>query len=84
MKPENKQFLDELRPLHDLYVKAQYIKHFDGATRQRLLDVIREEFQPGYLADLWCSSCVADMLVFAFTQYDKQPKEILKPKKERK
>ena len=79
MKPENKQFLDDNRHHYDIYVRAQYIQHFDSATRQRMLDVIHEEFNPGYIGTLWCQSCIADMLKYCYVQYDKwiaaQPKE---------
>lgn len=71
MRPENKKFLDDNRHHYDLLVKAQVVKHLDMATRTNLLKVIHEEFNPAYLGQLWCQSCVADMISFAYTQYDK-------------
>jgi hypothetical protein len=69
--PESIAFLDANRYHYDLLVRAQYLKHLDGATRQGILNVIRKEFDPSYLSDLWCSTCVATMITFAYVQYDK-------------
>lgn len=71
MKPENRKFLDENRHHYDTYVKAQYIKQFDGATKNTLLRIIHEEFNPGYPDPVYCQVCVAEMLVHCYTQYDK-------------
>lgn len=71
MNEESIKFLDANRHHYDLLVRAQYLKHLDGATRQGILNVIRTEFNPGYLADLWCATCVATMITFAYVQYDK-------------
>lgn len=70
MNPENKKFLDDNRHHYEGFVKAQYLSHFDNATRDRLLQVVQQEFAPGYQANLWCSSCVADLLKFAYQRYD--------------
>lgn len=79
MKNENKAFLDANRHHYNLLVNAGIVKHLDGATREGLLRIIREEFAPNYIASTWCQSCVADILKFAYVQYDKwiaaQPKE---------
>lgn len=71
MIQESIDFLNANRHHYELYLKAQYVKHLDLATRQGLLDVIRKEFNPGYMSDLWCNTCVVDMLKFAYVQYDK-------------
>lgn len=71
MKLENQQFLNDNRHHYDLLNQAGIVKHLDMATRQILLNVIHEEFNPGYLGQLWCQSCIADMITFAYVQYDK-------------
>ena len=71
MKDENKAFLDASRHHYNLLVNAGIVKHLDGATRDGLLRIIREEFAPNYIASTWCQSCVADILKFAYVQYDK-------------
>lgn len=70
MTAESITFLDANRYHYNWLVNAQMVKHLDGATRQGLLDVIRKEFDPGYLSDLWCPTCVATMLTYAYVQYD--------------
>ena len=71
MKDENKAFLDANRHHYNLLVNAGIVKHLDGATRDGLLRIIREEFAPNYIASTWCQSCVANILKFAYVQYDK-------------
>lgn len=63
-------FLDANRHHYDLWQRAKIMKDLDGATRRRLLEVIRKEFNPGYLADLWCGPCVAETIRYAYVQYD--------------
>lgn len=71
MNEESIKFLDENRSHYDILVRAGYVKHLDIATREGLLNVIRREWDPGYLSNNWCSECVANMLTFAYVQYDK-------------
>lgn len=70
MRAENKQFLDDNRRHYDTLVQAQFVQHLDAATRDRLLQVVQEEFAPGYQANLWCGTCVADLLKFTYQRYD--------------
>ncbi|MGN6416104.1 MAG: hypothetical protein ACTHMC_01340 [Pseudobacter sp.] len=70
MNPANRQFLDDNRGHYITLVQAQYIQHLDGATRDRLLQVVQEEFDPGYNTSLWCGTCVADLLRYAYRRYD--------------
>lgn len=69
MKKETIDFLDANKHHYDLLIRAQYVKHLDGATRQGLLDAAKE-FSPGFNADLWCPTCVADMLKRVYGWYD--------------
>lgn len=70
MKPENKKFLDDNRHHHTTLVKAFYLRHLDGNTRSMMQQVMAEEFQPGYAADLWCPTCCADMVTALYRRYD--------------
>jgi hypothetical protein len=78
LSPESIKFLDENRGHYEILERAGYVKHLDIATREGLLNVIRKEWDPGYLSNNWCGECVANMLKFAYLQYDKwiqsQPK----------
>ncbi len=69
------QFIEANRHHYDTWVKAQYVKHLDGATRSTMLAIIRKYFAPNYVADLWCQSCVSGMLVYLYTQYDNTNKQ---------
>ncbi len=71
MKQDNIEFLEAQRHHYNTLVNAGYVQHLDQATRQRILDIIHEEFNPGYIASLWCQSCIADMLKYCYVQYDK-------------
>lgn len=70
MKQENKEFLDFNRPHHDTVVKAGFLKNLDAGTRTKMVEIIREEFQPGYATDLWCAPCVFDMVKLVYRYYD--------------
>lgn len=75
MKPENIKFLDENRHHHDTLVKAFYLRSLSGVTRETMQRVMAEEFQPGYLTDLWCGPCVSDMVLALYRNYDNWIKE---------
>lgn len=70
MKPENRKFLDDNRHHHTTLVRAFYLRHLDGNTRSMMQQVMAEEFQPGYSADLWCPTCCADMVLAVYRRYD--------------
>jgi hypothetical protein len=70
MKPENKKFLDDNRHHYDTYVKAFYVRGLNANEREGMQRVMREEFQPGYSADLWCPPCLVEMLVKLYRHYD--------------
>ena len=72
MTDDSIKFLEENRHHYDLLIRAGYVKHVDNAFKEKLLQVIRTEFQPAYNANLWCGPCVMDMINFAWTQYDKE------------
>jgi Cys-tRNA synthase (O-phospho-L-seryl-tRNA:Cys-tRNA synthase) len=70
MKENNMVFLDSQRGHYITLTKAGFIQNLTNDIRQQLLDVIREEFNPGYLCCLHCQGDVAEMVRYAFTQYD--------------
>lgn len=70
MKPENKQFLDENRHHHETLIKAFYLRSLSGEVRSRMQQIIAEEFQPGYSTDLWCPTCISDMVRKLYRHYD--------------
>lgn len=70
MTDANKQFLDANRFHYETLVKAQYVKHLDGATRSGMLRIIQEEFNPHYHIDLWCGNCVAELIRYCYQLYD--------------
>lgn len=63
-------FLEENRYHYNLLVNAGMVRHLDGATRQRMQDIISKYFIRGYTADLWCPTCVMDMLKKCYELYD--------------
>jgi hypothetical protein len=70
MKPANKKFLDDNRHHHTTLIKAQYLRHLNANEREGMQRVMREEFQPGYSADLWCPPCCAEMVRMLYRLYD--------------
>lgn len=70
MKESNMVFLDSQRGHYITLTKAGFIQNLTNDIRQQLLDVIREEFNSGYLCCLHCQADVAEMVRYAFTQYD--------------
>ena len=69
MKQSSIDFLEENRHHYDTLVKAGFVQHLDYPTRERILAIIHEEFNPGYIGQLWCQSCVADMITYCYKQY---------------
>lgn len=70
MTPANRQFLDEQRHHHTTLVKAFYLRSLSAEVRGRMQQILAEEFQPGYVTDLWCSPCVTDMVMLLYRHYD--------------
>lgn len=70
MKPENKAFLEANRTHWITLRDAQYLRHLDGRTRSEMQRVMGEEFQTGYTADLWCPTCVADMVSMLYHRFE--------------
>ena len=74
----NKEFLDLNRSHHNTLIIAGFLTNLTNETRQTFLDIIRQEFSPGYLCCLHCNADVAQMIKYVYIQYD----EILKKESE--
>lgn len=70
MKPENKAFLEANRHHWNTLNNAFYMRHLDGHTRSEMQRIMGEEFQHGYTADLWCPTCVADMVRALYQRFE--------------
>lgn len=70
MKLQNRQFLDFNRSHHNTLVKAGFLTNLTNEVRQTMLDIIRQEFSPGYLCCLHCSADIAQMIKYLYGQYD--------------
>lgn len=75
MTPDHIQFLNDNRQHHDTLVKAGYLRGLSGETRQKMQDIIRANWEPGYHTDLWCPPCVTEMLKKLYRLYDEWIKE---------
>lgn len=69
MKPENREIFEENRKHYDTLVNAGYMVHLSGRDRSNIVKAMSEEFQPGYSADLWCPTCVANMMHQIYRRY---------------
>jgi len=70
MNPVNKKFLEDNRHHWITLRDAKYLRHLDGNTRSRMVQVMSEEFQPGYTADLWCAPCVSEMITTLYQRFE--------------
>lgn len=71
MTPESITFLEANRCVYDTLMKAGTLSGLDHLTKQGFADLIRKEWDPGYMVNLTCGNCISDMVKYAYTQYDK-------------
>ena len=70
MKAANKEFLDAQR-FHYTSMKASgVLRGLDHFTRQEMVRVMSEEFQPGYSNPGDCPPCVFEMVDRLYRLYD--------------
>lgn len=69
MKQSNRERLERYRSQYQTWVNSQYL-NLSADAKAEILQIIRAEWDAGYSTDLWCGSCVAKMLVYAFEQMD--------------
>lgn len=70
MKIINRQFLELNRSHHHTLTVAGFLTNLTNEVRQTMLNIIREEFSPGYLCCLHCSADIAQMIKYLYGQYD--------------
>lgn len=75
MTPSDIQFLNDNRNHYDTLVNAGYLRGLSGETRQRMQNIIRENWEPTYHTDLWCAPCVSDMVKKLYRHYDEWLKQ---------
>lgn len=75
MKVEHRQFLEFNRSHHHTLVVAGFLTNLTNEVRQTMLDIIREEFSPGYLCCLHCNEDIAQMIKYVYGQYDELLKQ---------
>lgn len=71
MNQESIDFLDKHRFFFDKLEREGTINNIGFAEKEGFLNVIRKEFSPGYMVNLYCGNCIVDMIRFVYTQYDK-------------
>ena len=71
MKPENIAFLEQHKFHYETLTKAGYVSNLDYHVKEGWLRIIQEEFNPGYMATLWCPPCIAEMINIVYAQYHK-------------
>lgn len=70
MLAANKQFLDDNRLFVESYSQKDPPRKMGIADRERLLAIVRQEFDKGFTADLWCEECVKVFILNAYVMYD--------------
>lgn len=78
MHPHNRQTLEQYRNHYTAWVNDKCLYSMDGGENE-VLRIIREEWDPVHTVDLWCGSCRAKMLVYAFEQMDKESTQAAPP-----
>lgn len=76
MKAENRKVLQDNRPIYTTLVQAGFIQNLTNELRQSFLNIIREEFSPGYLCCLHCPADIAAMIKYVYTQFDALPIQV--------
>lgn len=72
MTPENKSILDDLRHFHtSLSGPAQTLRGLNQHQKNDLVNAGKEFFGPKYSPDLWCPTCVGEMIMRVYGAYDK-------------
>lgn len=69
MTTENKTFLDDNLYHFINLERAFYLKNLMAGTKDRMEQVMGQEFAKGYKADLTCPVCVGDMVKLLYRRY---------------
>lgn len=70
MTDQDKQFMEVNRHIYVQLTMAGTL-NIDHGTKVELLAIIRRYWDGGYLVNLSCGSCIAEMVKFAYIQYGK-------------
>jgi hypothetical protein len=68
MKPENKEFLAQMEPFYHK-LKLGGTIHMHLPEQRRMLEIIREEWDPKFTMTPSCNECVYDLLKMAYNNY---------------
>lgn len=71
MQSHNRASLEKYRNIYNAWVNDKCLYSMDGGENE-VLRIIREEWDPSHTVDLWCGSCRAAMVVFAFQKMDSE------------
>lgn len=82
MSPANKHILDAHEHFYTTFAKAQTINGMSHNVKRELLNVMREEFWPGYTYDEWCPHCVGKFLSDVYRKYEEWKRANIEPVKD--
>jgi len=69
MSPKNREKLEQYRGKYNTLIADQTL-NLQPHERQDIINVIRDEWNPGYTVMEWCGHCVAEMVKMAFRNLD--------------
>lgn len=75
MKQENKDYLKRYSHNYETLKQADFIGHLELETRQELLRITREEFDPNYIMCITCTEDVFQLIKYVYGQAEKTDKE---------
>lgn len=81
LTPEQRQFIEHNRPHYDTLIRAEFLTNMSNQVKDGLLE-IAHIFSPGMAVNLWCGTCVCDLIKYVYTQVDKLPKWVDEVEKE--
>lgn len=79
MQPANRLTLEQYRSFYTSWVNDKVFYGLDGAAKDNIQRIIREEWEPGYICQMYCGHCVAEMLVKAFENMDREMTQAAPP-----
>jgi hypothetical protein len=66
----NQSFLDANRFYVESYSQKDPPRKMSMRDKERLLEIVREEFQSNASPDLWCGPCASAFILNAYVLYD--------------
>lgn len=77
MNQSDLSFLEANRWAIESYSQSSPPRSMGMMDRERLLKIVRESFDPGASADLWCGECVRVFILNAYIMYDEYIKSAI-------